>query len=270
LSTIGYLHEIVDEFPYGVPAKASTPAAPYLFDKDDNGNLLGAEESKIFHQTVAKTLWAATRVRPDLLTTLSYLTCQVKEPGEDDMKKLMRMIAYIRQTINLPLIIGMDGSFKLKWWIDASFGTRYQIRSQTGATLSLGFGCVYSMARKQKLNTTSSTEAEIVGVHDAMSQVLWFRYFLIAQEIKISNNILFQDNQSAIILHKNGVASSSRSTRHINIRYFFIKDRVKTGEIEVIHCPSSEMLADYFTKPFQGRRFMELRSAIMGEEPREG
>jgi hypothetical protein len=66
----------------------------------------------------------------------------------------------------------MNNSEEMKWWVDASFGTRYELRNQTGATLSLGIGCAYnSMARKQKLNTTSSTEAEIVGcVHDAMSQ----------------------------------------------------------------------------------------------------
>jgi hypothetical protein len=139
---------------------------------------------------VAKVLWAAIRVQPDLLTTLSYLTCQFKEPDEDDMKKFLRMIFYIRDTINLPLTLGMDGSKKIKWWVDASFATRHKMRSQTGATLSFGRGSLYRMACKQKFNTTSSTEAEIVGVHDAMSQIIWFRHFVLAQEVKVSKNIL--------------------------------------------------------------------------------
>jgi hypothetical protein len=145
------------------------------------------------------------------------------------MKKLVRMISYISDTINLPLTLGMHGSKKIKWWVGASFATRHQMRSQTGETLSFGRESLYSMDRKQKLNTTSSTEAEIVGVPDAMSQIIWFRYFLLAQEVKVSNNILFQDNQSAIILHRNGMVSSSRNTRHMNVRYFFIKDRIKAG-----------------------------------------
>ena len=152
----------------------------------------------------------------------------------------------------------------------ASFGTRFEMRSQTGATLSLGIGLIYSMSRKQKLNTTSSTEAEIVGVHDAMSQIIWFRHFIIAQEVKIYRNILFQDNRSAILLHRNGTNSCSRNTRHINIRYFFLKDRIKSGEIEVVFCPSEEMIADFFTKPIQGRRFMDLRKIIMGEHDEQG
>jgi hypothetical protein len=103
--------------------------------------------------------------------------------------------------------------------VDASFATRHQMRSQTGATLSFGRGSLYGMACMQKLNTTSSTKPEIVGVNDAMSQIIWFKYFLLAQKVKVSNNILFQDDQSAIILHRNGMVS-----RHMNVRYFFVKD----------------------------------------------
>ena len=205
------------------------------------------------------------RARPDLTTALSYLTCQVKSPGQDDMKKLIRLISYMQETINLPLILGMNSSNEIRWWVDASFGTRAGMRSQTGATMSLGVGSISSISRKQKLNTTSSTEAELVGVHDAMSQIAWTRHFMLAQEIKIYRNILFQDNQSAMYLEKNGINSSSRNTRHINIRYYFIKDRIKSGEVELIHCPTENMVADFFTKPLQGKRFMMLRKIIMGE-----
>jgi hypothetical protein len=138
--------------------------------------------------------------------------------------------------------------------VDASFATRHQMRSQTGATLSFGRGSLYSMARKQKLN----------GVHDAVPQIIWFRYFLLAQEVKVSNNILFQDNQSAIVLHRNGMVSSLRNTRHINVRYFFIEDQIKAGEVEILHCPSSDMIADFFTKPFQGKRFFPIERIDYG------
>jgi hypothetical protein len=126
ISMTGYLHKIVDEFPFEIMGKtASTPAAPHLFAKDKNAIPLDANKTKIFHQTVAKILWAA-------ITTLSFLTCQVKAPDEDDMKKLVRMIAYIRDTINLPLTLGMGNANEPQWWVDASFGTRFEMRSQTG------------------------------------------------------------------------------------------------------------------------------------------
>ena len=77
-------------------------------------------------------------------------------------------------------------------------------------------------------------------------------------------NILFQDNQSAILLEKNGKFSSGQRTKHINVRYFFIKDRIDDGEIEVVYCPTDEMIGDFFTKPLQGGKFIKFRSLIMG------
>ena len=77
-------------------------------------------------------------------------------------------------------------------------------------------------------------------------------------------NILFQDNQSAIYLEKNGKGSSTGNTRHINIRYFFIKDRVSKGEIEVLYCPTTSMLGDFYSKPLQGELFRYYRAILMG------
>jgi hypothetical protein len=138
-----YLREIIEEFPYEFKGKVVTPAAPYLFDKYHQALPLDANDTLIFHHTVAKILWAAMRACPDVLTALSFLTCCVKAPGQDDMKKLMRLLSYIRETINLPLTIGMDDSNKIRWWVDASFGTRFEMRSQTGGTMSLGIGSIY-------------------------------------------------------------------------------------------------------------------------------
>jgi hypothetical protein len=143
-----------------------------------------------------KTLWAAIRARPDLLTALSFLTCRVKAPDKDDLKNLIRMVSYIKSTINLTLNLSVDNLQIIKWWVDVSFATRNKMKSQSGGTMSLGNGSIYSLSRKQKLNTTSSTEAELVGVSDAMPQVIWTRHFLMAQGIKVAHTILYQDNKA--------------------------------------------------------------------------
>ena len=74
---------------------------------------------------------------------------------------------------------------------------------------------------------------------------------------------MFQDNQSVILLENNGKKSSSKRTRHINIRYYFITDRIKNGELEIEYCPTDDMVADYFTKPLQGKKFLQFRKTIM-------
>jgi hypothetical protein len=132
--------------------------------------------------------------------------------------------------------------------------------------MSMGLGGVNSSSQKQKLNTKSSTEAELVGVADILSQVLWTRYFLEAQGYG-TNSVLHQDNQASIRMEENGKASSGRRTRHINIRYFFIADRVAKKEVSIIYCPTKLMVADYFTKPLQGALFYKFRDQILGVVP---
>ena len=74
---------------------------------------------------------------------------------------------------------------------------------------------------------------------------------------------MFQDNKSAILLEKNSKLSSSKQTKHINNRYFFITDRQNKGELQVIYCPTKHMIADFHTKPLQGLKFYKFRKAIM-------
>ena len=88
-----------------------------------------------------------------------------------------------------------------------------------------------------------------------MPQILWTKYFLQAQGYSVGGSTIYQDNKSAILLEKNGRGSSSKRMRHINIRYFFIRDRVQSDEVDIKYCPTEEMVADYFTKPLQGALF---------------
>jgi hypothetical protein len=78
---------------------------------------------------------------------------------------------------------------------------------------------------------------------------------------------LFQDNKSAILLEKNGKASSSKRTKHVNIRYFFITDRVDKGDVSLIWCLTGDMIRDFMTKPLQGALFQKFRDQIMGVVP---
>ena len=154
--------------------------------------------------------------------------------------------------------------------MDGSYGVHPNLRGHTGGGLTLGRGFPVSASTKQKLNTRSSTESEVVGVDDLMPSVLWTRLFLEAQDYGVQENIVFQDNRSAMLLEKNGKASSGKRTKHINIRYFFVTDRIKKGDLKVDWCPTDEMSAHFWTKPNQGSLFRKFRDRIMGVEPPKG
>jgi hypothetical protein len=110
-----------------------------------------------------------------------------------------------------------------------------------------------------------STEGELVGVDDIMPIIIWTRQFLLEQGYGIVENLLLQDNKSSILLERNGKGSSGKRTRHINIRYFFITDRVNMKEVSIEWCPTKDMVADFMTKPLQGSHFKRLRDIIMGK-----
>ena len=120
-----------------------------------------------------------------------------------------------------------------------------------------------NVSSKQKLNTRSSTETELVATDDMMPMILWTNYFLQAQGYATTDTVLYQDNQSAILLEKNGQKSSGKRTKHINMRYYFITDRIRKQDLSVSYCPTELMVADFFTKPLQGAQFTKFWSIIM-------
>jgi hypothetical protein len=138
------------------------------------------------------------------------------------------------------------------------------MRSHTGATIMMGKGALCAKSITQKLNSKSSTKAEVIAASDFLSQTIWTRYFIEAQGHVVVNNDFYQDNMSAMLLETNGRASAGQRSRHINIRYFFIKDRIATGDIHLLHCPTANMIADFFTKPLQGHLFRKFRDVVMG------
>jgi hypothetical protein len=125
----------------------------------------------------------------------------------------------------------------------------------------MGTDAACSSSTRQKLNTKSSTEAELVGLDDVLPQALWTKCFVEAQCHGVST-VLNQDNQSTIKLSENGKASSGKRTRHINIRCFARK------EVAIQCCPTKEMVADCFTsEPLQGELSHKFRDQIMGVVP---
>jgi hypothetical protein len=242
---------------------AASPAANHLFDVNEDGEKLDEETVQLFHHFVAKLLLLCKRARPDIQTAVAFLCTRVKTPDCDDYKKLGRTMKYLRGTIDLPLMLEADNLHIIKWWVDASYAVHPDMKSHMGGVMTLGEGATYATSTRQKINTKSSTEAELVGVNDVMPQVLWTKYWMEAQGYNIDENKIGRDNQSSMLLENNGRASSSKCTRHINIRYFFITDRIKADEVKVEYCPTGEMIADYFTKPLQGSLFKRFRDMIM-------
>ena len=266
-----YVKTMLNDTPPSMDGKAATPAAAHLFKVNTvDPKPLDQARKDLFVHLVMQGLYLSQCGRPDIRTAISFLCSRLKCPDEDDYKKLTRLIRYLRHTLSICLVLGKDDTGVVRWWIDASYAVHPDMRGHTGATMSMGNGSVFSGSWKQKLVTRSSTESEVVGVFDMLPQVLWTKKFLEDQGVEVKETILYQDNMSLMLLERNGGQSSTKRTKHMDIRYFYVGEHIQNKTLSLQHCPTEEMLADYFTKPLQGSLFVRLRNHIMGADFDDG
>ena len=265
ISMEDHIDGAIEMFGEELRSEINSPAYRDLFiTYDEKSNELDQEKSEIFHRVVAKLLFIAKRARPDIETAMSYLTTRVSKSNERDWYELKRLMSFLKNTKKDDRIIGAASLYDLFTWVDASYAIHPDMRGHTEGLMSYGTGVVHAKSSKQKLNVKSSTECEIVGVSEYTPFNIWLMMFMEAQGYTLKNNILFQDNQSSIRMEKNGRNSCTGNSRHVHIRYFFVKDRVDKGEITIKYCPTHLMLADFFTKPLTGKLFHFFRDIVMG------
>ena len=187
------------------------------------GRLLDENEKEMFHTCVAKALLISKRSRPDIALVVAVLSGRVREPNADDLRKLRRLVDYLEGTKNLYLVLNAEGELSVfKWYVDASFATHPDFRSHTGGLMLMNEkgGAINSQSLKQKVNSRSSTEAELIGVDDMIAKVIWTANFAKMQGLRPGRSTLFQDNEASIILETKGMASAGKRMKHLNIKYF--------------------------------------------------
>lgn len=257
-----YIKDMVEKF----PVEVETDKAPWsdkLFKVDEKSPLLGQKKKEVFHTFVMKAMFLCKRGRPDIGLAICFLSSRVTKPTENDWNKLVRVLGFLKGTIDDVLTLEADDSQNLYWFIDASFAVHSDMRSHTGAMLSLGKGAALSDSTKQKTNSRSSTEAELNAIDDKISKVLWVKKFIEAQGFEVHLNVIYQDNTSTIKLSKNGKASSGKRTRHFDIKMFYVTDLIDKDEVDIEYCATEDMVADYMTKPLTGKQFVRFRDLIM-------
>ena len=166
IGTVGHLKEAIAQFGEDVSEPVKNMATKKLFVVDENSKPLSTDKADVFHSVTAKLLWVEKRSRPDIELVISFLCTQISCCTEEDWGKLKRLLRFLNQTIDDERIMGADDLLSLLTWIDASYGVHTDMKGHTGGVMSFGTGIVHGKASKQKLNTKSSTETEVVGTSD--------------------------------------------------------------------------------------------------------
>ena len=243
-----------------------SPGAPYLFERSEGCQLLNDKDKATYHTDVATALYIGQRSRPDINTVVGELCKRVKSPTTEDDSKLDRLIAYLKTTRDVPLRLGYISEVpRVIVSIDAAFANREMMKSTSGVCITLGTGFFMASSKVQKINTKSSTEAEIIAVSDGMNVPMWLADFLKYQGFEKKTIQVHQDNQSCIALLTKG-RSTAETTRFIAIRHYWISYYIFTKVVELLYVPTEEMVSDYFTKPLQGTLFEKMVTRILGKK----
>ena len=122
-------------------------------------------------------------------------------------------------------------------------------------------GAISWLSQKQTTVALSTSEAEYMALGSATQEAIWLRRLLFDLNVNVQDQTEIKvDNQGTIAMSKNPVGY--KRTKHIDIRYHFVREAVQDGSIRVTYCPTNDMLADIFTKPLPKTRFEKLRDGL--------
>ncbi|KAJ9561577.1 hypothetical protein OSB04_006737 [Centaurea solstitialis] len=260
-----YVHEMLKKFDLTSYTPMKTPMAPPLsLDKDSKGKPV---DVTLYRGMIGSLLYL-TASRPDIMYSTCLCARYQAEPKESHLTAVKRIFRYLKGTPNMGLWYSKDSGFDLTAYSDSDFaGCKIDRKSTTGGCHLLGGKLVSWTSKKQNSVSTSTAEAEYVAAGICCAQVLWLRNQLQDYDIQLSKIPIYCDNTSAIAIANNPVLHSK--TKHIEVRYHFIRDHVMNGDIELHFVPTEYQLADLFTKPLDVTRFNMLLSELGMLNPEE-
>ena len=272
----GYIDDLVNTYklPTDLPSYPSTPmrvdygsrsaslTSSHLAAMDA---LLSPSKVQEFQSRVGACSYLAMQSRPDILFAVNTLARKTKAPNQEDLDAINRVLNYVVGTKHLGLLLNSGEGIKLYATVDASYASHSDFKSHTGCTLHLGrhSASFRSLTKKQTVMADSSTVAEYIGIHLAAKEVMWTRNFLFELGFEqLQATTVFEDNQSTIkLISKPG---NGNKTKHIDLRFNFIRDQVAQSTIQIEYLPTTEMISDILTKPLGTSSFVYLRSLLLG------
>jgi hypothetical protein len=253
LSQTAYINSVVKRFNLETASPLRTPIDPNAqLSKDQCPSTPQQTEDmqKVpYREAIGSLMYAAIRTRPDITYAVTALSQYLQNPGRAHWEQAKRVIRYLKGTCDFELKFGPSGG--IEGFADANWANDVDDRhSICGYVFTLNKGAISWSSKKQSVVALSSTEAEYIGITHAAKEATWIRHLLseLYSPLVLQYPItLYCDNKSAIELVKNATFHSR--TKHIAIRYHFIREAHNDGTIVLDHRGTDEMPADIFTKP---------------------
>jgi hypothetical protein len=277
INQCSYIEQMTEKFRLTNAKPVSTPMEPGAQFTKEQGPSTPTQMMRMryvpYTEAIGSVLWPVMISRPDATFPVSVLSQFIQNPGRTHWEALQRVIVYLNSTKDLWLTFG-GRTTSLEGYCDADWAGQKDRHSISGYSFHLGQGAVTWSSKKQYIIALSSTEAEYIAQTHAAKEALWLRTFWAEmQNAEPTTMTINCDNQGAIALSKDNKFHAR--TKHIDIRYHFIRKAVEDGKLAVVYIPTEDNAADIFTKVLpktKFRQFVELLGlrVIRGSPDRGG
>jgi hypothetical protein len=255
-----YIESMVEKFRLTNAKPVSTPMEPGAqFSMDQCPSTLNQTskmQGVLYSEAIGSVLWPVVVSRPDAAFAVGVLSQFIQNPGPAHWEGVKRIINYLGSTTDMWLTFGGEKG-TVEGFCDADWGSQKHRHSISGFSFHYGAGAVSWSSKKQSIVSLSSTEAEYVAQTHAAKEAIWLRSFV--SEIRGENEkplTISCDNQGAIALAKDNKYHAR--TKHIDLRYHFIREAVEDGKIKVQYIPTDDNISDVFTKALPRPKFQRM------------
>jgi hypothetical protein len=255
---------------------AATPADPSVQLRKPTGpqdpSLLSADEATVYRELVGSLLYLVACTRADIAAAVHTLSRYMATPTKPHMIAAKHVLRYLKGTANMALVYKgsavSDLRQVLRGYADANYGGDLDTRrSTTGYLFLLNGASVSWESRLQQTVALSSMESEYMSLASAAQQAIHLRLKLSEMGYpQQTKTVIFEDNQPAIHVATNPVTSVK--SKHIDIKYHFIREKVEAGVVAVEYVASEDNPADCLTKPLEKIKFSKFRDILLGRQLR--
>lgn len=230
----------------------------YVSQKEESEDF---ENLEVYQSLIGCLLYISTNTRPDIAIATSILGRKVTKPTRMDWNEAKRVLRYLKGTINHGLYLQPNG-FDIEVYVDSDWaGDAIDRKSNSGYIFKFGNSLIEWKSHKQQCVSLSSTEAEYIALAECCQQLLWIIKLTNSFGIEVRYPIkVNEDNQSCIKIAEK--EKFERNTKHIDTKFNFVKELVKSQKIQLHYCPTSEMIADILTKPLQSTKMQHFTELL--------
>lgn len=243
-----YIQKVLNVFNMSDCNSVPTPAMPVSSRKSSTlareSGLAQSFDRAYYQKAIGCLTYLSMVSRPDISFSVNQVARALSNPTYYDWNRVKRIFRYLKGSVDLCLVY-RKGGHKLMY-SDSSYAENEDRKSTGGYVYLSSDAAVSWRSKKQSIIALSSAEAELIALSDSVKEALWLRKLIYDIEKNQTRIIIKEDNESTIKIANN--FSHSDRTKHIDVRYYFIKDEIDSKHIQIQQCPTSFMTADIFTK----------------------